>query len=244
VALCSLLFCAAAAAAEIRVVAIDQVDSHGNHVWSTGVGITSPDDATSMRASDCTGSISAYNVTLGAGGAAFIPDIYGNLCSPLAAMSGTRLAVIKLPLTSGTPHVWSESLYHDSLGNVNVVAIPALDAPLAEGSADTLVFDGIQSDELKHTYFAVITDSAGGTSTRAELAVFDGANTPIATETVTVDRWRFFAMGTSVRIGRVELRNIGPGLGFGGSPTSIYAVAFVAYPTGSPRVVLPRRVTP
>ena len=44
--LCLFLSVATCLAGEVRVVAIDQVDSHGKHVWSTGLGITAPDDQT------------------------------------------------------------------------------------------------------------------------------------------------------------------------------------------------------
>ncbi|HWW60406.1 MAG TPA: hypothetical protein VN181_03470 [Thermoanaerobaculia bacterium] len=232
-AMLCLAFGAIAANAEeipVNVVAIE------NENWRSNLAIVAANDAVSMRVSDC-GQFSQYTVNLPAGGSHLSEDFTRSLCS------GTKLGIVSLRVLSGHPSVWTEASFRDARGVRNAVDIPALGEPLPASTLSgsyQYVFRRIENEPPlgKSTWFAFFT-SGGSNHALVTIDVYDGRGVHVATESIAVDGFSFYELATSIKIGRVEVRQNAGSTG-PITPTRLFAICFVNYREGGgPRVELP-----
>ena len=237
-ALCSIVFLVAMAATA-SAASVDECPVRNARVayvsndarWTSNLPVTSRTGAT-VRLTDCSG-MGFLTADLVAGGSAIAEDFPGFLCSS----AGVTVGVAELPVLAGCATFATEAIYRDASGARNVVTIPELAAPLAEH--DTVTFAGIQSEAPRSTFLAIIP-APGGIGTRVSVTVYDHENEVVATETIAVDAFVFYDV-PPVRVGNVEVRNVGPGAGVGDDlGTSVDVIAFGGFrESGGPRVIEP-----
>ncbi len=215
-----------------------------NESWRSDVAVVTGESEATVRLTDCNGVASFMTMHLPQSGGALVPNITDWLCS------GTKIGVVKLPVYSGAPRIWTQATYRDALGNQNVVMIPELPEALPRSFSNAspfssfaaeYVLEGIENGTAgKSTFVALIPDGPG--KREVELAVYSylDSTTPAATETVSVEGFTFYELTTPIEFGRLTVRHVAPA-GDEATNAGLFAVALVGYrEAGSPRVELPR----
>jgi hypothetical protein len=213
--------------------------------WTTDLAIVADHDEAMLRLSDCVGFGALTTVRLPLGGGKLVPKIARYQCS------NTTTGVIKLPIVSGTPRLWTQATYRDPFGNQNVVMIPELPQPLPASYATKdpdssvtaeYVFDGIENAPAfgKSTFLALAPDAGGKTTVTIDVYEYADTSRRIATETVEVDAFTFYELTSVVEFGRIIVTHAPSSDDTEDKRPALFAVAFVGYRAGgSPRVALP-----
>lgn len=217
-----------------------------NESWRTDLAVIAGDGEATLRVSDCIGLGALTTVRLPFASGRLVPHITDYQCSD------TKIGVVKLPIVSGTPRLWTEAIYRDAIGNRNVVMIPELPAALPPSRSTTdpastftaeYVFEGVENDSTlgKSTFLALTPE--GNRRTEIQVSVYGYGTDPklIAVEILPVDGFTFYELPTPIEFGRVVIKNITPPGNDNHLDPGLFAVAFVGYREGgSPRVELPR----
>jgi hypothetical protein len=216
-----------------------------SETWRTDLAVVAGDEETTLRVSDCIGFGALTTVHLPVGGGKLVPKIARYQCT------NTTTGVIKLPIVSGTPRLWTQATYRDPFGNQNVVMIPELPAPLPASYTTTdpdssvtaeYVFDGIENASAfgKSTFLALTPDTSGKTTVTIDVYSYADISRPIATETVEVDAFTFYELTTPLEFGRLIVKHAPSADDSKEKRPKLFAVAFAGYRAGgSPRVELP-----
>lgn len=172
----------------------------GNGVWESDLILTSgtSTEPGSFKATNCTFGPSGVDVAIPAEGTVVVADFGQALC-------GAPIGVIPFA-ASDLAGVTVYLRYHDAAGNGTAFEVPPLTWTLRAG--ETGEIQGIQSNAERDT--ALVVFNEGASVTLLQVAVYDGANAPVAVESFAIaPGMNFFLLGSHVDAGRIELRQGG-----------------------------------